>query len=228
MSSDKEKFAKVLDPRRSPYLNLRYSGKLIVFEGSHGGGKTTQVTLLANWLKEKGFESVCTQEVRNKNIMTALKELIAKDATKHDPLAEAYLFAADRKLHLDEEIIPALKDGKIVLLDRYYHSSIAHQTIDSDLLPNHIIDINHFAIVPDLVIIVDISHDAAQQRIDARGNELRKFETGEFQRRLRRRYLDLPMLLPGENIKIVQGEYSIEQVQAEIRRTVSELLGITC
>ncbi len=224
----KEKSAETLDPQRNPYLNLKYSGKLVVFEGPHGGGKSTQVNLLASWLKEKGFEVLRTQEIYNKNIAATLKELIAKDTQKHNPLAEAYLFAADRKLHLDEEIVPALKTGAIVLLDRYYHASIAHQTINSELLPHHIIDINHFAIIPDLVIVVDVSHDTAQQRIDARGNELRKFETDDFQNKLRRRYLDLKFLLPEENIKVVQGDYSVEQVQAEIRKAVAELIGVMC
>jgi dTMP kinase len=103
------------------------TGKLIVFEGGEGCGKSTQQKLLAQWLRFQGIEPVITQEPGGTARCKPLRKMLLETEAHPNPIFELLLYIADRVDHFQEVIKPALAAGKIILCDRYIHSTIAYQ-----------------------------------------------------------------------------------------------------
>jgi len=203
-------------------------GKFIVFEGIDGAGKSTQVNLLGEWFREKGYDVVITKEPTDtafgklirKLVLTGGKEGII-DGARISHEAEALLFAADRAEHVNKLIKPALKAGKIVISDRYFYSSLAYQWargLDLEWL----IDLNRFAIRPNLVILLDLPVKESMKRINGRdiGNEFDRIF--ELQKKVRENYLKLVERFP--EIKIINAFEDVETVHSQIVALVEALL----
>ncbi len=150
-------------------------GFLIVFEGIDGTGKSTQLQMLASFLRENGHAVVETREPTNGKFGRRIRSLYKKRRSVSLE-EELDLFLADRKEHVEELIKPALSAGKIVLCDRYYLSSAAYQGA-AGLNPEEIIARNDFAPVPDLALVFDLDPVVAIRRItEKRGDTLNDFE----------------------------------------------------
>lgn len=147
---------------------------LIVFEGIDGAGKSTQASLLADKLKKNGFSVILTSEPTDGPLGQKIRQL----KTRLTPLEEMKLFTEDRKGHVRDVILPALKEGKIVVCDRYLYSSAAYQgALGID--PFAIMETNlEFAPRPDITFFLDLSIENAFNRIiQNRGAPLSPYET---------------------------------------------------
>src|SRR4029077_4219569 len=102
-------------------------GIFITFEGPEGSGKSTHIRLLARWLKSQGYHVWVTREPGGTGLARTLRQFLLHTRTPVAPLAELLLYEADRAQHVTESILPALKQGQIVLCDRYYDSTVAYQ-----------------------------------------------------------------------------------------------------
>lgn len=203
-------------------------GIFIVLEGIDGAGKSTQAKLLKLWLEERGYEVVLTKEPTDtpfgklirKLVLTGGKEGII-DGAKISHEAEALLFAADRAEHVDKLIRPALESGKIVISDRYFYSSLAYQWargLDLEWL----IDLNRFAIRPDLVLLLDLPVKESMKRIRTRSIKSEFDKIVELQKKVRENYLKLAERFP--EIKIVNALEDVEGVHRQIVALVEALL----
>ena len=157
------------------------SGHFITFEGIEGCGKSTQVGLLAAWLSARNIPSICTREPGG----TALGEqmrLLLKNGTADNffsPRAELLLFESSRAQHVDEKILPALREGKDVLCDRFFDSSLVYQGSARKILRADVEFLNRFAaggLVPDLTILIDIDPLESVRRLSARGENIDRIE----------------------------------------------------
>ena len=143
-------------------------GCFVTFEGCEGSGKSTQLKLLAQKLDGAGVDYILTREPGGSPIAERIREIIldGKNTAMCDE-CEALLYAAARVQHLKEKIIPALRAGKLVICDRYVHSSLAYQGYARGLGEEYVADINSFALKecpPDLTVFLDIPPERAFER----------------------------------------------------------------
>ncbi len=191
-------------------------GVFIAIEGIDGAGNTTNSTLLAQWLEEKGYKVLLTKEPTKSDIGLLIRKFL-KDK-RLPPAVDALLYAADRTLHLEVEVKPALEKGFIVVSDRYLESSIAYQTAQG-LDVKWIEEINRFAVKPDLTFILDVDPEVACKRKRGFGKE--KFEKKEFLKRVRELFLKRAR---EKGYFVVDASKPVNEVQEEIRRKVEEYL----
>jgi dTMP kinase len=141
----------------------------------------------------------------------------------------ALLFAADRLDHLEAEILPNLMDGVSVVSDRYDLSSLAYQSATSEEEGADAVDwiraLNRHARRPDLTIVVDVSAETAARRRRARGGTAELYEVTELQERLVAAYKNAEALVPGDRVAHVDGEMSVDDVEAAIHAAVVALRG---
>ena len=143
-------------------------GKLIVFEGIDGVGKSTQIKKLTSYLEEEGHEVVASFEPTNGEYGAAIRQTAS---TGRLSLEEEYrLFSLDRQEHVAQLIEPSLAAGKYVLLDRYYFSTLAYQGARGGDIGKMRAEQEAFAIQPDLVLLLDLTVEESLKRIGARGN----------------------------------------------------------
>lgn len=145
------------------------AGYFITFEGPEGAGKTTILSILQDKLLKKGYNVVSTREPGGIDIAEQIRSVILdKNNTKMDGRTEALLYAASRRQHLAEKVIPALEEGKIVLCDRFIDSSLAYQGYARGLGIDEVLSINEFAInglMPSLTLFFDIQPEKGLTRI---------------------------------------------------------------
>ena len=143
----------------------------ITLEGPEGSGKTTAVEAAVKKLEEMGYQIVRTREPGGTPIAEQIRNVILdKGNTAMDPRTEALLYAASRRQHLVEKVWPALKEGKIVICDRYLDSSLAYQGGARGLGVENILNVNLFATEntwPDLTLLFDIKPEVGLARISA-------------------------------------------------------------
>jgi len=196
-------------------------GLLIVFEGTDGTGKSTQLKLLATSLEEKGINVVSSFEPTNGTYGQKIRALYSnrKAGSREDELE---LFLADRKEHVENLITPALAAGKVVLLDRYYLSTIAYQGA-AGLDPAEILTKNDFAPEPDLALLFYAPIKTGVSRItEGRGDILNDFEKEDYLLKVKKQFeeLDLPC------IRRVDANRSIEAIHQDVLHLVSTLPGM--
>jgi dTMP kinase len=156
----------------------RSKGLLIVFEGIDGSGKSTQAQLLGESLTERGAEVVMTHEPTDGQFGSRIRE--SSKTGRLSPRDEFDLFLEDRREHVADLIKPALEAGKVVIIDRYYHSSVAYQgargiDVDEILKANEA-----FAPAPDLLFLLEIPTGSASSRITSRDGKPNLFENAEY------------------------------------------------
>ena len=175
----------------------------ITLEGPEGSGKTTAVESAVNKLMEMGYQIVRTREPGGTPIAEQIRNVILdKENTAMDPRTEALLYAASRRQHLVEKVWPAIKEGKIVICDRYLDSSLAYQGGARGLGIDNILNINLFATEntwPDLTLLFDIDPKLGLERIAKNANrEVNRLdlEKIEFHNLVRQTFLDLAKRFP--------------------------------
>ncbi len=196
-------------------------GILIVFEGTDGTGKSTQLNLLAQALKVRGLDVISSFEPTNGEYGQKIRALYSnrKNTSLEDELE---LFLADRKEHVETLINPALASGKIVLLDRYFLSTVAYQGA-AGLDTAVILKKNAFAPVPDLAVLFHAPIQTGITRItENRGDTLNDFEKEEYLRKVKTQFeqLDLPC------IRRIDADRSIEEIHQDVLHLVQSLPGI--
>ena len=181
----------------------------ITLEGPEGSGKTTAVDAAVKALEQMGYEIVRTREPGGTPIAEQIRNVILdKDNTKMDPRTEALLYAASRRQHLVEKVWPALKEGKIVICDRYLDSSLAYQGGARGLGIEEILNVNLFATEntwPDLTLLFDIKPEIGLQRIASNANrEVNRLdlEKIEFHNKVRETFLQLAERYPERYVVI--------------------------
>lgn len=172
-----------------PSSHTRKPGLFIVLEGIDGTGKSTQARRLGDWFVARGREVVLSYEPTDGPWGRKLRESAATG--RLSPEDELQYFLNDRRQHVEQKIAPALADGKVVILDRYYFSTMAYQGARG-FDPAEIRRMNEsFAPVPDLLLILDLDVDTAHQRIGHRGDSTNEFEKRESLERCREIFLSL-------------------------------------
>lgn len=193
------------------------TGKLIAFEGIDGSGKSTQARLFADWLEARGREVVRTREPTDGPWGRKIRE--ARFTQRLSPEDELDAFLEDRRLHVAELIRPALARGAVVVIDRYYYSTVAYQGARG-LDPKALFERNRaFAPKPDLVVLVDVEPGLSVERIQARGEGQDLFETLGALTDVRQRFL---AMASEPHVTLVDGSGSPEVVFGRVLlRTLS-------
>ncbi len=205
-------------------------GLFITFEGMDGSGKTTQIRRLAARLRSMGRTVVETAEPGGTRIGAQIRRTLLDSAHQElSPTTELLLYFASRAQNVDEVIVPALKRGEVVLVDRFTDSTLVYQGCGRNLGADTVIALDRIAcrgLKPDLTLLVDIDPETSLARAHARNAAETSSETRmddqspEFHRRVYEAYHELAAREP-ERVKIVNGEASIESIEAEIWSIVS-------
>ncbi len=192
-------------------------GLFIVIEGIDGTGKSTQARRLGEWFVSQGREVVLSREPTDGPWGKKLRESAATG--RLSPEHELQYFLNDRRQHVDELIAPSLAAGKVVILDRYYFSSMAYQG-SRGFDPAEIRRLNEqFAPVPDLLLILDLDVDTAHDRIGHRGDSTNEFEKHESLTRCREIFLTLKH---EPFVRVIDSNGSLDDVTARIRQAVTD------
>ncbi len=204
-------------------------GKFITIEGPDGAGKTSVVQALVAKLQAEGVsEIVMTREPGGIKIAEQIRRVILDvENTEMDARTEALLFAASRRQHLVEKILPALEAGKLVICDRFVDSSMAYQGVARNIPTELIWEINHFAIenhLPDLTFLIDVPAEVGLERIyQAKGQ--RQFdrldqEDVSFHNLVREAFLSFEK--ETERIDLIDGTQTIEKVMESIYQMMKD------
>lgn len=200
-------------------------GLFITFEGADGCGKTTQLNMLSEYLKEKGFDVVVTREPGAKGLGEKLREILLNYEGVVSDRCEAFLFLADRAQHVDVIVKPAVALGKIVLCDRHTDSTVAYQGYGRGQDIDRINLLNNIAtdgMKPDLTFVFDIDVETSQQRV---GSEKDRMESAgmDFHNRVRQGYLKLAENEPNR-IKVIDAKKSIPNIHDEVVEIIESFL----
>jgi dTMP kinase len=201
----------------------------ITLEGPEGSGKTTQIRLLAEWLRQQSYKVVLTREPGGTAIGDQIRSVLHDlNNTAMDARTEILLYSADRAQHVTQRIQPSLASGKFVISDRYADSTLAYQGYGRGLDLEMLRTITTFAtdgLTPDLTFYLDITPEEGLQRRRLGGDEWNRLdaEMPEFHQRVRGGYLELVKQEP-ERWVVINAARSVEEVQAEIRAVVQARL----
>jgi len=205
-------------------------GVFITVEGPEGAGKTTIVGMIARKLVAEGYDVLLTREPGGIDIAEQIRNVILdKRNTAMDPRTEALLYAAARRQHLAEKVLPALEKNQIILCDRFIDSSLAYQGYARGLGVDEVFSINSFAIdgkMPELTLYFDIDPEMGLNRINHHeGREVNRLdlEEIEFHEKVREGYHILMKKYP-ERIYKIDASNSIEQVFKEAEEKVREVI----
>jgi len=210
-------------------------GRLISFEGLDGAGKTTQLALLERWLQAHAIPYTRTREPGGTPLGVEIRQLLLnRPDLAITPLAEAFLFQADRAQHFAALVIPSLDEGRLVITDRCFDASIAYQGYARGVGPDLVEYISLLAtrgIAPDLTILLDLDPSQVFQRTnisaDASGTreERTRFdaEAESFHTRVKEGFRALARQHP-YRIKVVDASQSVEEIHAEIVALVQGVL----
>lgn len=157
-------------------------GKLIVFEGAEGAGKTTQIRLIADRLAAAGIPVIAVREPGGTPVGDAIREIVLESDHHMNDAAEALLFMASRAELIGREVLPALAKGSVVLLDRFFLSTYAYQIVGRGLPEEEVRAANRLAtggLVPDLTLLLDVAPAEGLGRADARGKRDRIERSGD-------------------------------------------------
>lgn len=196
----------------------------ITFEGIDGCGKSTQLNLLADFLKTQDFSILKTREPGGTRIGDKIREILLNHTlTEMKALTELLLYCAGRSQHVEEVIRPALQEGKVVLSDRYTDATDAYQgggrDIDSKILQNlHSIATNNLK--PDLTILLDLPSELGLKRIQNRPTDRLEKEALHFYEKVRKSYLELAKKEP-KRIQIFDATKSISEIHESIIKIVA-------
>lgn len=203
-------------------------GMFITIEGPEGSGKTTVAKNVVEKLINEGYKVLYTREPGGVGIAEKIRDIILDvNNTNLDPRSEALLYAASRRQHLVEKVIPALEKGYIVICDRFVDSSLAYQGYARDIGIDEIYNINMFAINdkwPDITILLDIDPEVGLQRImQNRQNEVNRLdlEGMNFHNKVHKGYQIIKEKY-ADRITLVDGNKSKDEVFDEVYKIIKE------
>ncbi len=194
-------------------------GVFLTFEGIDGSGKTTQLRMLAEKLTAAGHRVVCAQEPGGTRLGLEIRKILL-DAGSRDLRAvpELLLYFASRAQNVEEVILPALREGRIVLADRFTDASTAYQGYGRGLGVETVLALDGIAcqgLKPDLTLLIDIDVETGFRLAAAREADRLERESREFRQRVRDGYLEIHRREP-RRVALIDGTRSVEEVAAEI------------
>lgn len=199
----------------------------ISFEGIDKSGKSTQISLLVDWVKQKGYEVVQTSEPGGTGLGKKIEKILLEPSTKEiNGISELFLYLADRAEHVEKIIKPALEKGKIVISDRFADATIAYQGYGRRLDTPWVEELNKRAthgFLPDITFLLDISPDLAKKRSGSEEKDRIENEKISFHQKVRQGYLKLAKKHT-ERIKVINGEGSVKEIQLRIRKILGKHL----
>lgn len=204
------------------------SGLFITMEGTDGAGKTTQIKLLEEYLLNKGYKVVCTREPGGTPISEKIREIIIdKNNTEMTDMTEALLYAASRAQHVNEVILPTLKEGGIVISDRFLDSSIVYQGFARSIGERLIKNINKYAVgdlEPDITFLLKLKPEdgLARKKEQAELDRL-EAEKFSFHQRVYDGYVRLSKRCK-ERIQVVDALKSVDEIHNSIVKGVNHLI----
>lgn len=206
-------------------------GLFVVFEGIDGAGTTTQASRYASFLRSRRRLVHVTGEPSGGPMGSMLRLMLKQRVTlasHHREATMTLLFAADRIDHLESEICPHLRDGYVVISDRYELSSIIYQSIgiEDELERKRFVawirECNRHAMQPDITVVVDVAPEVAEHRRKMRGGASDLYEEPELQARLARAYLRAEEFVGEDRIIHVDGNGDVDSVTAAITTALAE------
>ena len=201
-------------------------GYFITFEGVDGCGKTTQLELLADYLRDiKDYCVIETREPGAKGLGQKIREILLNYDGEVSSQCETFLFLADRAQNIDTIVNPAVESGKIVLCDRHTDSTVAYQGYGRGLDIEEKNMLNNIATrhrKPDLTIVFDIDVHTSMQRVGTQKDRM-EAEGIEFFNSVRNGYLKLAEMEPNR-IKVVDATRSIEEIHKDVTALFEELV----
>ncbi len=208
---------------------LEHKNKIISIEGGEGSGKSTVIHYIKTFLEERGADVMITREPGGVDISEKIRAVILDCAhTSMDAKTEALLFAAARRQHLVEKVLPAVAEGKWVVFDRFVDSSLVYQGFVRGIGVDEVYQINQFAIesfLPDLTLYLDVEPEVGLKRISNNPNrEINRLdrETTAFHKSVREGYLQLLKKYPERMVKI-DASGALTSVFNQIRREIEVL-----
>jgi len=196
---------------------MKKQGIFICIEGLDASGKTTHAHRLVRSLLERGYEALYTTEPSSGQIGKFVRTHILQRQKRIPTIVEALLFAVDRVDHVERTIRPAIKEGKIVVSDRYLYSSLAYQGA-MGLNLDWIEEINKFAVSPDLAIYIDIPPEVVIKRLKRKKSVMENLQT---QRKVREVYLKL---VKGRRLMLIDGNRAKHEVAKDVLSTALDFL----
>lgn len=203
--------------------------KFITIEGCEGSGKTSIIKQICAYFDSEGIKYLSTREPGGSIISEQIRNVILNvENTKMDYMTEALLYAASRRQHLEEIVKPALREGKIVICDRYLDSSLAYQGYARGLGIEEVYNINMYAtsgFLPDLTIYIDIPVELGLSRIKDNNRDVNRLdlEKVSFHNKVREGYLKIAKMYP-ERIKVVDGNGTRDEVFERVKKVLKEAL----
>jgi dTMP kinase len=201
----------------------------ITLEGVEGSGKTTQINYIVEFLEKNGHRCIVTREPGDTTIGRQIRSLLLNPDNKNmEPLTELFLYAADRAQHLHERVLPALKEGKTVICDRFKDATTAYQGaargIDMTFIEK-IHDLVLNGLIPDITLLLDINPENGLKRawsqIDSgkRSASETRFENEAlaFHNKVRNGYLEIAAKEP-DRFRIIDASLTIKEVQTQIQK----------
>lgn len=202
----------------------------ITLEGPEGSGKTSAIKIVKELLEKEGYQIVMTREPGGTPISEQIRNVILdKSNTAMDYRTEALLYAASRRQHLVEKVWPNVKEGKLVICDRYLDSSLAYQGYARELGVEDILNVNMYATegtFPDLTLLFDLDPQVGLARINANSNrEVNRLdlEKMSFHEKVRNGYLALAKRFPGRYV-IIDASQPLEKVAQDALKAIKERL----
>lgn len=197
----------------------------ITFEGIDGCGKTTQIRLISDFIKNLKYGIILVREPGSTPISEKIRQLLLEKDNVMSPEAEAYLYAASRAELVKKVIRPALKEGNIVICDRFLDSSLVYQGIGRGLGLQAVYELNAMAVgelKPDLTVLLDIDPIVARSRL--KGRDRLENEQLDFYNKVREGYLYLARREP-ERIKVVDGGRGVKEVFEDVLSIIKKSIG---
>ena len=197
----------------------------ITFEGMDGSGKTTQATMLKEYLDKKGVKNILVREPGSTMVGEKLRQIVLTDKENIiDPITEVYIFASSRSQLVREVIKPSLKDNIVVICDRFVQSSLVYQGVARGLSEQTVSDINKIAInglEPDVTFFIDIPAEVSVSR--KKGTELDRIEIEQagFQNLVYNGYQEIAKK---SNFTKIDGTGKVEDIHMQIIKHVDQLL----
>ncbi|MCK4911690.1 MAG: dTMP kinase [Thermodesulfovibrionales bacterium] len=203
-------------------------GMFISFEGGEGAGKSTHVRMAAEALEAEGHEVIMTAEPGGTPISQCIRGVLLDTAHQAmEPVTELLLYAAARRQHLQELILPALEEGKVVITDRFSDSTAAYQGTGRGLDMRLIEELDRIVtggIKPELTVLLDMDVELGLERNRGAGKQDRlEMEQVEFHKRVREGFLAIAKAEP-ERVKLVDASGSKQEVQTLVMEAMREAL----
>jgi thymidylate kinase (EC 2.7.4.9) len=202
-------------------------GKFITIDGVEGAGKSTQITFICDYLKAKGVNVILTREPGGTDVGEKIRTLLLSNSTgKMHADTELMLMFSARNEHIQNKIMPALKQGDWVLSDRFTDASYAYQGGGRGLDVERIAQLEQWVLqdfTPDMTLLLDVPVEIGMSRVESRGKKDRiELEATDFFNRVRQAYIDRSEQFP-ERIKLIDSSQTVEHTKQQIKVILDSL-----